>query len=643
MGRTPETLGDIATSGKRHLPRWLGGLVFTLAMCYSVFNLVVLVFVPVGPWIHLPVNLAFASVLTLLAYTSLLEKRKTLAWVTDIILVAAAIACTSYYALEYNQMVWRIGAFPTTPDVVFAAITILVSLEITRRASGSALALVGIGFLAYGLLGQHIPGFLGHSGFALDRVITYMYSDTGIFGTALSAASSYVFLFILFGAFLEKLGGGQVFIDLATGVAGHARGGPAKVAVLSSALFGTISGSSVANVAATGAFTIPLMKRIGYKPHFAGGVEAAASTGGQIMPPVMGSTAFILAEIVGVSYSVLAIKAMFPAILYFLAVLIMVDLEAIRMNLRGMPRAELPDPLRILRDRWGFLVPIVVIFVSLLVFRVSTSRAAVLGIVTTLIGPMLTRGVKLRWRSIPEAVSNGAMGVLNIVASCTTAGIIIGVLAMTGLGLKIGTVLVKLSGGNLFLLLVAAMVLSMMLGMGLPTAAAYIIAASVVGPALTQAGVPMFTAHLFIFYFSLLAMVTPPVALASYTAAGIAGASPAKVGWAGLKLSIAAFIVPYMFVYGPALILEGPVLQVAYSLVTAVIGVILLGAAVEGHAYVLGRLNMAQRALLLAAAIVTMLPGAQTDAAGLALVAIAVVLRGRAPGQHAAAARPGRQ
>ena len=417
---------DVETSGKRDLSPLWKRIVFILALCYSVFNFVVLVIYPVGPWIHLPVNLAFASALTLITFNSVLERRRRLAALVDTVLIVAAVACTAYYALEYKALIWRIGAFPNSWDVFFATVTIVVSLEVTRRSSGSALAIVATVFLAYAFLGKYLPGFLGHSGFSFDRVVAYMYSDTGIFGSALAAASSYVFLFILFGSFLEKLGGGQVFIDLATGLAGHARGGPAKVAVLASALFGTISGSSVANVAGTGTFTIPLMKKIGYKPHFAGAVEAAASSGGQLMPPVMGSTAFILAEIVGVSYSVLALKAVVPAVLYFLAVLIMVDLEAVRTNLKGVSRADLPSASRVLREKWGYLLPIVVIFSSLLVLKTSTSRAAMFGIGATLIGPLFfARGTRIQVSSLLKAMSDGAMGVLNIIASCTSAGIII--------------------------------------------------------------------------------------------------------------------------------------------------------------------------------------------------------------------------
>ncbi len=624
--RLSDIVDDVETSGKRALTPFISRAVFVLALCYAAFNVTHLVFHSFGPWIHLPVNLCFASVLTLITYRSLFERNKLLAIVVDSILILCAISSTMYYAFSYREMVFRMGSYSTPADIIFASLVVLVSLEITRRASGSALSLVGIAFILYALFGKYIPGYLGHGGFSYERLMTYLYSDTGIFGSALSAAASYVFLFILFGSFLEKLGGGQVFIDLATGIAGGNRGGPAKVAVVASALFGTISGSSVANVAGTGSFTIPLMKKIGYKPQFAAAVEAAASSGGQIMPPVMGSTAFILAEIVGVTYALLAFKALVPAILYFLAIFLMVDLEAVMTNLKGVSRDQLPNVGKVLRLKWAYLLPIAVIFFMLIVVRSSTSRAAVIGIATTLIGPLFfSGGNRINGKKLLDAVYGGAMGVLNIIAACTSAGVIIGILAMTGLGLKVGTLLVRLSQGNLLLMLIASMFLTIILGMGLPTAAAYIVAASVVGPALTQAGIPMLTAHLFILYFAVSAMVTPPVALASYTAAGIAGCSASKAGWMGLKLSIAGFIVPYMFVYGPGMILEGSAFDIVYSLVCSLIGIILIAMAVEGYAYFVGKLHILQSVFLIVAAICIMLPGYLTDGIGIAIAILVYI------------------
>jgi len=582
-------------------------VVFWISISYSLFNIYSLIIYHIVPWTHLSVNIIFTSVLVFIIFKSPLEEHPLYSNILDGIFIIVAISCAAYYAIEYLQLCFRLCAFPTKLDIIFATLLIIVVFEITRRTNGIAFTLVGLFFLIYAIFGHYIPGPLGHSYFSFERIVSYLYSDLAIYGPALYASASYVFLFILFGSFLNNFGAGEIFIKFATGIAGHYRGGPAKVAVLASSLFGTIAGSSIANVAATGSFTIPLMKKTGYRPEFAGGVEAAASTGGQIMPPVMGSTAFILAEIVGISYATLALKAILPAIFYFFAVLIMVDCEAIKSNLKGIAKSQLPSVRKILVEKWPFLMPIVVIFLSLLVFKVSTTRAATFGIFTSILAPLLSKGIKINIHTFLKALSDGAIGILNIVSACLTAGIIIGILALTGVGLKIGNILLALSGGNMFLMLVAGMILSLILGMGLPTLAAYIIAASVVGPALTMVGVPMVTAHLFIFYFSLLAMVTPPVALASYTAAGIANVDASKVGWEGFKLSFAAFVVPYIFVYNPALLLDGSLLKILYSILMTALGIIILAYALNGYFFG-GRIILIQRIALLGAAILLMIP-----------------------------------
>lgn len=582
-------------------------LVFWVSISYSLFNIYSLIIVPVVPWIHLSINIAFTVFLTLIIYKNPLEdKYPLLSKVFDIVLIITGVSSALYYAIEYMEFFVRVYAFPTTLDIVFATLLILIVLEITRRANGTALALVGLIFLAYGFFGHLIPGPLGHAYFTPQRIVTYLYTDLGIYGTALAAVASFVFLFILFGAFLKNFGGGEIFIRLATGIAGSYRGGPAKVAVIGSALFGTIAGSSIANVAATGSFTIPLMKKIGYKPEFAGGVEAAASTGGQLMPPVMGSTAFVLAEIVGVAYAILALRALVPAILYFFAILIMVDCEAIKNNLKGLPKDQLPNVKKLLSEKWPFLMPIIVIFFALLIFKVSTTRAATFGIITAIFAPFLSKGINVNLSTFIRSLSDGAMNVLGIVTSCLTAGIVIGILALTGLGGAIGNLLLALSGGNLFLILLSGMILSMILGMGLPTLAAYVIASSVVGPALTMAGVPMLLAHLFIFYYSLLAMVSPPVALASYTAAGIAKANTSKVGWEGLKLSFAAFVVPFIFVYNPALTLEGPILEILYSVSVTILALLLISYALSGFFF--GKIKLIERIILIVMGVLLMFP-----------------------------------
>ena len=619
-----QELTDIGLGKKKEQKPIIRKLIFYFTLALGIFDFYSLVISPVTPWVYLAVNFGASYIINIFVYKGYFEKHKKVSTIIDIILIVLVILCASYFALEYNELIWR-RISPTTLDKFCAFFAILIVLEGTRRIGTFPLSLIASGFLLYAVFGNYMPGFLRHGGFSITRIIMHLYGETGIFATPLAVASTFVFLFIVFGAFLKEFGGGKVFIDLATGIAGHLRGGPAKVAVIASALFGTVAGSSIANVATTGAFTIPLMKKVGYKPTFAAGVEAAASTGGQIMPPVMGSTAFILAEMVGVAYFTVVTKAVVPAILYFLAVLIMVDIEAARTNLKGIPRKELPVPIKILKEEGIFLLPLIIIFTSLVAFRVTPTRAGIYGIATILIVPFFSRGNNVNLSKILNALHKGVLGVVPIMAACVTASLVIGVLSLTGLGIRLGFVLVDISRGYLFPLLVIAMLLSLILGMGLPTVASYIVAASVVGPALVRAGVPMLHAHLFIFYFSLLAMVTPPVCLASYTAAGIAGVDPNKVGWKGLQLSFAAFVIPYMFIYAPGLLLEGPALVITYNLFTAIIGIVVLSSAVQG--YFLGAATTRiQRAFLFIISILFMLPGTYNVLIGLVLTPLVILI-----------------
>ena len=597
-------------------------VVYVLGIAFAVFNVMALVVFSLSPWVYLATCLAFTVVISLLVCPGPFGKPSSfLNIIFNLLVAAAGLIALIHYATSYEAMLYRTTINPTTMDIFSSIALVAVCLEVCRRTTGWGLAIVGAAFLAYALLGQFIPGMMGHSPISFTRICLRLYNDSGIFGTPLDAACTYVFLFIIFGEFLNRFGGGDVFMELATGVAGHYRGGPAKVAVLSSALFGTIAGSSIANVAATGSFTIPLMKRVGYRPAFAGAVEAAASTGGQIMPPVMGATAFILAEMVGVSYSEVALKSLIPALLYFFSVLIMVDCEALKSKLMGIPKSELPNIKILLRKRWAYIMPIIVIFISLLGFGVSTSRAAMYGVLTTILVPFLSPGVKVTFKQCLDAMSSASVNVLSIISACAVAGIVIGVLGLTGLGGKVGTILLDISGGYTMPMLFSGMILSIILGMGLPSAAAYIIAASVVGPALTLTGLPMLHVHMFICYYAVLSVVTPPVALASYTAAGIAGANANKVGFEAFRLTLAGFLVPFMFIYSPALLLEGSAAEVVLACITATIGVVFLGCGL--HRYFFGLLNPLQALLFIVAAILTLDSGVLTDLIGLACAAAA--------------------
>jgi len=600
----------------------LDRVIFVIAVVYSCFNLYAMFGVPMGTWIQYSANLLFTCVLAALVWLRK-SQDKPWRWIAAMLFLLLGIAGNVYYMTQYNAMLWRTAAL-TPMDCAFCVIAVAATLIATYLTTGKSLPIVALVFLAYLLFGQHIPGFFTHPEYSFRRICYNLFSQNGIYGSPLATASTFVFLFCLFGAFLEACSGGQVFIDLATALCGKYRGGPAKVAVVASGFFGSISGSAIANVVGTGTFTIPLMKKTGYPSHFAAAVEACASTGGQIMPPVMGSTAFLLAEMIGMSYSTVALRAVVPAVLFYLSVFVMIDLEAVKLGLKGLPKEQLPSAKNILRERWPLLLPLIVLLTMLLIIKSSVSMAALYAIITAILCPLLAKE-KISGQKILKALKEGALGCIGIVASCATAGIVVSVLALSGLGIKIGNAILSLSGGNILLMLILTMLVSILLGMGLPTPAAYVICVSVVSSPLAAAGLPPLLIHMFVFYFSIMAVITPPVALASYTAAGIAGANANQVGWTAVRLGILAFIVPYMFVFGPALLLEGPILEIVWAIATAVFGVVVMGHAME--AYLAGGLSLWKRGVLVVAALCTILQGAASDLVGFALFAVIYVIQ----------------
>jgi TRAP transporter 4TM/12TM fusion protein len=513
---------------------------------------------------------------------------------------------------------------PLTPwDWVFGVIIILLVLEATRRIIGVPMALVGVLSLVYAYLGPYLPARIAHPGFPLTQVLEHLYlTSEGIFGIPLGASATFIFLFVLFGAFLEKSGAGKFFIDLACGLAGGIRGGPAQVAVVTSALEGTVSGSAVANTIGSGTFTIPLMKSLGYKAHFAAAVEASASTGGQIMPPVMGVAAFILAEFVGIPYISVCVAALIPALLYFLAVGFMVDFEAAKLGLKGLPREMRPDLKKILREGLHLLLPLFAL-IYFLVEGYTAFRAAFYAIVVVIASSFLRKSTRMSLSSIVSALELGALNAIMVAVACASAGIIIGVISLTGLGVKFVALVVNFSQGILFLALPLVMLASLLLGMGVPTTAAYIMVAALAVPALVELGVDRLAAHLFAFYFACVSAITPPVAVAAYAGAGIARANPFLVGVTAVKLAIAAYIVPFMFVYGPALLFKGTAVEILTAAVTASLGCYSLAAGVQG--WLLGPANYPQRALLLASALALIKPGYMTDALGVVLLLLVMV------------------
>jgi TRAP transporter 4TM/12TM fusion protein len=572
------------------------------------------------------IHLALLLPLTFLLYPAGKTSPTNRATALDILMALAAVITALYIGIwDYERIITRmIYVDPLTPwDWVFGVIIILLVLEATRRIIGVPMALVGVLSLVYAYLGPYLPSRIAHPGFPLTQVLEHLYlTSEGIFGIPLGASATFIFLFVLFGAFLEKSGAGRFFIDLACGLAGGVRGGPAQVAVVTSALEGTVSGSAVANTIGSGTFTIPLMKSLGYKAHFAAAVEASASTGGQIMPPVMGVAAFILAEFVGIPYISVCVAALIPAFLYFLAVGFMVDFEAAKLGLKGLPREMRPDLKKILREGLHLILPLFAL-IYFLVEGYTAFRAAFYAILVVVASSFMRKATRMSFGSIVSALELGALNAIMVAVACASAGIIIGVISLTGLGVKFVALVINFSQGVLFLALPLVMLASLLLGMGVPTTAAYIMVAALAVPALVELGVERLAAHLFAFYFACVSAITPPVAVAAYAGAGIARANPFLVGVTSVKLAIAAYIVPFMFVYGPALLFKGTAVEILTASVTAALGCYSLAAGVQG--WLLGPASYFQRALLLVSALALIKPGYLTDALGVGLLFLVMV------------------
>jgi len=591
-------------------------LVTAIAVSFSVFQLWVAGFGALEAIKLRSIHLTFVMVLIFLLYPARKKGMRGKPGIVDWVMVALSIVAGLYMVFANEPLAMR-GGLPITQDYIMGGLGILVVLEAGRRALGYELPILAIIFLLYAYFGEHIPGSFGHSSFSLNRIISHMYlGSEGIFGVALGVSASFIFLFILFGAFLGETGMAKLINDSSMAIAGTSPGGPAKVAVVASGIMGTISGSAVANVATTGAFTIPLMKSIGYKPHFAAAVEAVASTGGQFMPPVMGAAAFIMAEFLNIPYKDIMIAALIPAFLYYLAVFAMVHLEAIKTGLVGVSRDKLPIMKEVLKERGHLILPLVAI-VYLLLKGVTPTYAAFYGILAAVGASFLRKSTRMSWRSLLKALEMGAKGSVSVAIATAVVGIIVGVSSLTSLGITLGDNILSVAHGNLFATLVMTMITAIILGMGMPTTAVYIVGATIAAPALLKLGVAPLAAHLFVFYFGNISNVTPPVALAAFAGAGIAGASPSKVGWTAARLATAGFLIPYIWIYSPALIAQGSISEVLWALVTAALGIVALACAVQG--YMLKTTNVIQRTLLFVVAFGLIKPGLLTDALGFTL------------------------
>jgi len=562
-----------------------------LAIAWSVFQLYTAGTGFYPEMIQRPVHLVFALSLVFLIYPARGPARGKegqtfwgdVAWY-DLLLSGLSLVGGAHLVWNYERLVSRMHFVdPLDPlDIVIALLLIGLTLEACRRVVGWSLPTLASLFLVYQLLGPWMPGLLRHTGISLsDLAEQQALAVQGLFGIPTGVISNYVFYFILFAAFMEVSGGGQLFIDLAFRLTGTRRGGPAKGAIVGSSLMGTISGSAVANVSATGVFTIPLMKQAGYPARFAGAVEAVASTGGQLMPPIMGSAAFIMAEMVGIPYLQVALVATIPALAYYVAIFLMVDLKAKQEGLLGLKPEDLPDLAKV-RSRLVLLLPMGVL-VYYIFAGYSLQWAAFMATVAVVAASLFNRATRSSPSDILKALEMGARRAVGVTVPAAAAGVVVGVVSYTGLGLKFSSLIIAASGGYLVPALVLIMLGCIIMGMGMPTSGSYIMGAILMAPALQKMGVPIIPAHLFVLYFCALSMVTPPVALASYVAAGISGAGIMETGWQAFKLSLAGFIIPYAFVFNPAIVLQGDWSEIAVTSGSLLIGVLALSGAIIGH------------------------------------------------------------
>ncbi len=613
----------------RFLEGWQAKLVLLAAITLSLFHLYTSGFGLMLAIKQRSIHLALVLFLVYLLYPMFGKSNKSAVPWYDFVLSGIAVFAAMYHVIFFDELIMRSG-LPTTMDIVVGFVGIALLLEATRRVSNPILPCIAIFFILYCYFGRHFPTMFAHRGFSIQRIINHMYMGTeGVFGIPLGVSATFVFMFILFGSFLEQTGMGRFIIDLSMALAGWSTGGPAKVAVLSSGLMGSISGSSVANVCTTGMFTIPLMKSVGYKPYFAGAVEAVASTGGQIMPPVMGAAAFIMAEFLGVPYIHVALAAIVPALLYYFAVIVQVHFEATRLGLKGLPREKLPKIGPLLRSKGHLLIPLASIIYFLL-SGYTPIKAAFYGIVATVVVSFLNPQTRMTLPKLRDALDSGARGALGVACACATVGIIVGTATLTGLGLRIASAIIALSGGKLIISLMLTMVACILLGAGLPTTANFIVTSTMAAPALLQLGVAPMAAYMFVLYFGIAADLSPPVALAAYAGAGIAGDDPMKTGATAIKLALAGFLVPYVYVFNPMLVLvdfqAGPF---AMSIGTALLGVFLLGLGSIG--FYKTKMPAWLRVIAMAGALSLLVPGLMTDAIGLtALIAVYVIQNYRA-------------
>jgi TRAP transporter 4TM/12TM fusion protein len=606
--------------------KYMAKAIYWIAVMISVYHFVTSYIGYPATHKHRSLHVAMMLFMTFFLYPiSSRSSRKKVAWF-DYIFAAISVSVAVYVWTDYVGFINRMG-MPNTMDIIMGTILVVMVLEASRRISGWPLVILSMLFIGYGLFGQNMPGIFAHRGYNWAKLINHIFINTeGIYGTSVNVAASYIFLFILFGSIMNKSGMGQFFNDIALALAGHTKGGPAKVAVIASGFLGSINGSAVANVVTTGAFTIPLMKKTGYSREFAGSVEASASVGGQLLPPIMGAAAFIMAEMLGVKYGIIVISAAIPALMYYFGIIVQVQLRASKNNLTGIPKSELPKVKDVMKARGHLILPIIFLLYMLLFSGRTVIFSAFLTIVVTIAVSMLRKETRMSLKDIIDAFEEGAKSTVSVAVACAVVGIIIGVVSLTGFGLNMANAIIQIGKSNLLATLFLTMITCMILGMGLPSIPAYLITATMAAPALIQLGIPALAAHMFVFYYAMFANLTPPVALASFAAAGVSGGDPMKTGYQSVRLALAGFIVPYMFVYNTSLLLIDTTPLIAVRVVvTSLIGVFMIGASTEG--YFATKMNNLFRVIVFAGALMMITENFYQDILGLAIFAAMIVLQ----------------
>lgn len=608
-------------SKRRTLNGFSGKIISILAVSLAVFQLYTAFFGVLPTMQQRSFHVAFILAMIFLLYPGAKSSPRNKISLVDWVLALAAAGCSLYVFLSYEDIALRAGIVYNY-ELVLGGIFIVLVFEAGRRVLGYVLPSFCFLFLPFAYFGRYLPGPLQHFGLSISRIIEELYLTTdGLFGLVTGVSATYIYLFVLFGAFLSSTKTSEFFNDIAMALTGHRKGGPAKIAVLSSALVGTISGSTSANVATTGTFTIPLMKRIGYEPHFAAAVEAAASTGGQIMPPIMGAAAFIIADTLNIPYLMVLMAAVVPAILYFWGIWCSLSLEASKLGLEGLPKNTLPNVKDVLLTSGYKAIPLFVI-VYLLVKGYNPLYAGCWGIFSCIVLSFVKKSDRLDFKTLIATLEDGSKGALSVAIACIIVGIVVGTMGATGVALRIGDAIIAVTKGHLVLTLIVTMVITILFGMGMPTTASYVMASVVAAPAIVLLGVNPLDAHLFVFYFAALATVTPPVCVGAYTAAGLAGSDPNKTAFSAVKLALSGFIVPFIFILAPEILLTNVSswLVTIQAIISAIVGVFLLASAAEN--YMMAPLRWYERILALVGALGLLYPGTLSDFCGLAILVV---------------------